>query len=118
MGSSTGDGADTGSGSSVSSDVGISSRPVSGTAGEGGLPEGGASRESGFTESRDSHGDSGAGATVAVGGAGDVVADSRVGSGMRLPPLPEFRADNSSDHEGEAYERWLRKLTKRTELQR
>ena len=131
VGGSTGDGpgggADPGSGSSVGSPVGVSGRPVSGTTGGGGMPGGGALGESGFTESHATHGDGGADATAAVGppgtrvsGDGDrtVVDSGRVGHGMRLPPLPEFRADNASDHEGEAYERWLRKLTKHAELQR
>ena len=44
-------------------------------------------------------------------------AHARTGGGMKLPALPNFGADKLSDHEGEAYGRWLRKLTKHAELQ-
>ena len=42
---------------------------------------------------------------------------SRTGGGVKLPPLPDFSAENKLGHESEAYERWLRKLTKHAELQ-
>ncbi len=38
--------------------------------------------------------------------------------GMKLPALPNFSAETQSGLEGEAYERWLRKLAKHAELQR
>ena len=38
--------------------------------------------------------------------------------GMKLSPLPGFNAECQADHEGEEYERWLRKLNKHAELQR
>ena len=37
---------------------------------------------------------------------------------LKLPPIPEFSADNSSHQDGEAYEQWLRELAKHAELQR
>ena len=37
-------------------------------------------------------------------------AHARTGGGMKLLALPNFGADKLSDHEGEAYGRWLRKL--------
>ena len=39
-------------------------------------------------------------------------------SGMKLPPLPGFNAERQAGHEGEEYERWLRKLNKHAELRR
>ena len=53
----------------------------------------------------------------AGGSTGQGRAHARTGGGMKLPALPNFGADKLSDHEGEAYGRWLRKLTKHAELQ-